>query len=466
MILKIKQYKEEFVVGLVILIYVIAASAVSLNRYWQFNAFWYELGLYNEAIWKVSRFQPPTIEQFDNKLIFADHFNPSLFLFSPVYWFTDRTEAILIVQAAAVGLSAWVAYLIGRKFFKRRIAVFALLTAYLGFVGLQNALYTDFHDTTVATLFVMLVFWAIFNKRWLLYFLFLLFVLGFKESMPGLGVGLGLFLLLRRDRHFKIGFLTILISIFWFIAVTKLVIPYFSGGVFAYEPIRYSSIRQVITAFFIPLGLKARTIFLSLATFGFAPIFNLSLWPVIVEHYAERFVFSNAATRWDLGFHYNATISPLFFVSSLSVFKFIEKRRFLTFCWSMLIIANVIFLHRFYLHGPLMLATHPVFYWETKNAKFMEDFFKTIPKDGLIMTQNNIAAHLSQYRVRLIDFNSFNHVNPDIVALDLRGGQNANDFFPSNFEETKRLAHFLYINGRYSKLEFTSDQLIFVKKIN
>lgn len=464
MILKIKQYKEEFIVGLAILVYVIAACAVSLNRYWQFNAFWYELGLYNEAIWKVSRFQPPTIEQFDNKIIFADHFNPSLYLFSPVYWFTDRTEAILVTQAAAVGLSAWVAYLIGRKFLKRKIALFALLSAYLGFVGLQNALYTDFHDTTVATLFVILAFWAIFNRKWVWYFLFLLIVLGFKESMPGLGFGMGLYLIIRRDRNIKTGLLTILISTLWYFSAVKIIIPYFSGGIFAYEPIEYRDFQSAFSAFFIPLDLKARTIFLSLATFGFAPIFNLSLWPVIVEHYAERFVFSGAATRWDLGFHYNATISPLFFISSLSVFKFIEKRRFFTFCWSMLIIASVIFLHRFYLHGPLMLASHPVFYWETKNAKFMEDFFKTIPKNGLIMTQNNIAAHLSQYRVRLIDFKGFSRINPDIVALDLRGGQNANNFFPSNFDEASRLSHFLYLDSRYSKLEFTSDQLIFVKK--
>lgn len=465
MIWWIKSNKEQVVIAFAIFLYVLGASLVSLNRYWQFNAFWYELGLYSEAIWKVSRLHLPTIEQFGGRVIFADHFNPSLYLYSPIYWFTDKAEALLVAQAVTVGLSAWVAYLIGRRVLKNRLALYALLVAYLGFVGLQNALYTDFHDTTVATLFVMLVFFCIFNKKWPWFFVFLFVVLGFKENMPGLGVGIGLFLIIRKDRNIKVGLLTILVSILWYFWATKVVIPYFSGGTFAYEVTKYTSIWETLKAFFIPFNLKARTIFLSLATFGFVPIFNPSLWPAILEHYSERFVFSNAATRWDLGFHYNATISPLFFISSLSFFSFLEKKKpLIVSVWSVFIIFSVIFLHRFYLHGPLMLATHPAFYQETKNAKFMADFFEVIPKDGLIMTQNNIAAHLSQYKVRLLDFVNFNRINPDIVALDLRGGQNANNFFPSNYDDAKRLAHMLFLNSKYSKFQLTSDQFIFVER--
>ena len=158
-----------FIILLGIIVYIVAAASVSLNRYWQFNAFWYDLGLYDTAIYKVAHFKAPIIEQFappDGEIIFADHFNPSLFIFSPIYWFTDKTEAILIAQAVTVGLSAWIAYFIAKKFIKQKITILALVISYLGFVGLQNALYTDFHDTTVATLSLMLTFWAIFSKKW------------------------------------------------------------------------------------------------------------------------------------------------------------------------------------------------------------------------------------------------------------------------------------------------------------
>ncbi|MBI2012362.1 DUF2079 domain-containing protein, partial [Candidatus Curtissbacteria bacterium] len=230
-----------------IFLYVVAASLVSINRFWQVDAFWYELGLYDSAIYKVAHFKAPIIEQFGppaGKWIFADHFNPSLFLYSPLYWFTDKTEAILIAQAVTVGLSAWMAYLMIRKITQNKLVILAIMFSFLGFIGIQNALYTDFHDTTVATFFVMIVFWAIFTKRWLLYWIFLVITLGFKETMPGLGVGIGLYLILRKERQYLLGFLTILLSLTWYFTVTKWVIPAFSGSNFGYPPTIPPSIKD------------------------------------------------------------------------------------------------------------------------------------------------------------------------------------------------------------------------------
>ena len=359
------KFSLDYLVILGIIIYVLAAASVSLNRFWQFDAFWYDLGLYDGAIWKVANFQLPVVEQFGppDKLIFADHFNPSLFLLSPIYWFTDRTEALLVLQAALVGGGAWFAYLIARKNLASRLATVALLFAYLGFVGLQNALYTDFHDTTVATFFVMFLFWTIFNRRWCLFWLSFIIVLGFKESMAGLGVGIGLYLVLTREREIKRGLFAIALSVLWYLAATRIIIPSFSGASFAYEPIWPISAKQAILAFFEPASLKVRTLFFSFLTFGFAPLFSLATMPVVLEHYLERFVLSPSATRWDLGLHYNALISPLFFVASLPFCRLLLTRgKVLINVWSLALIVVVIFLHRFLLHGPLLLATDPIFY--------------------------------------------------------------------------------------------------------
>src|SRR3989344_3357598 len=86
------------------LLFMIAGVFVSLNRYWQYNVFYYDFGIFDSAIWSVSRFKPPIIDHLavGGKWIFADHFNPSIFLLSPLYWLTDRQEMILVVQAAVV----------------------------------------------------------------------------------------------------------------------------------------------------------------------------------------------------------------------------------------------------------------------------------------------------------------------------------------------------------------------------
>lgn len=450
-----------------IFLYVVAASLVSINRFWQVDAFWYELGLYDSAIYKVAHFKAPIIEQFGppaGKWIFADHFNPSLFLYSPLYWFTDKTEAILIAQAVTVGLSAWMAYLMIRKITQNKLVILAIMFSFLGFIGIQNALYTDFHDTTVATFFVMVVFWAIFTKRWLLYWIFLVITLGFKETMPGLGVGIGLYLILRKERQYLLGFLTILLSLTWYFTVTKWVIPAFSGSNFGYPPTIPPSIKDFILSFFVPAELKLRTIFLTFLTFGFAPLFSLATLPVIVEHFAERFVFSQAATRWDLGLHYNALLSPLFFVGAIPFVVWLSKKnRLLLNVWAAMTIMTVIFLHRFYLHGPLLLATDPIFYGQTERNKFVRNFAEKIPRDGLIMTQNNLAAHLSHASVTLINHKEFVRINPDVVALDIREGQNPNNFFPATLDDAKKLADLLETDPKYQKTEKAKDQLIFVR---
>ena len=465
---QVKLTTFDYLIVIIICVYVLAAASVSLNRYWQYDAFWYELGLYSGAIWKVAKFQPPVIEQFEppkGRIIFADHFNPSLFLFSPIYWFTDRTEALLIAQAVTVGLSAWVAYLTAKKVVKDKLVVLALMTSYLGYVGLQNALYTDFHDTTVATLFVMIVFWSIVSKKWRLYWVFLLISLGFKETMSGLGVGIGLFLILKGQREIKKGILTILISIMWYFVVTKFVIPAFSGGYFSYEPTIPNSIGEAISGFFIPLNLKTRTIFLTFFTFGFAPVFSIATWPIIVEHFAERFVLSQAATRWDLGFHYNALLSPIFLVGTFPFVLWLKKISLPALkIWAIATILVVVYLHRFYLHGPLMLATHPVFYEQTRRNVFLDNFNKKIPRTGLLMTLNNLAAHQSTRPVVLLSLKNFDVIKPDVVALDLREGQNANDFFPATFDEAKKIDAMLQINSAYLKTVVSNDEVIYTRK--
>ena len=175
---------------------------------------------------------------------------------------------------------------------------------------------------------------------------------------------------------------------------------------------------------------------------------------------------SQAATRWDLGFHYNAVLSPIFFVGSIPFYLFlIRKNIHIARGWAIATIITVIFLHRFYLHGPLLLAHHPVFYDQTKRAKFMSDFFEAIPKDkGLVMTQNNIAAHLSTKKVVLLNLAGFDKINPSVVAVDLRQGQNANNFFPATYDDAKSLALMLSLRSDYVAGEYNSNQLIYIKK--
>ncbi len=458
---------EVWIISYSISFYVLAASLVSLHRYWQNNAFWYDFGILDTTIWKLSRLQLPLIINLNppfGKIVWADHFNPSIVFLAPLYWVTDKQEIVLIAQAVVVGLSAIVAYYIVLKHVKHVAVRLALIVSYLGFVGLQNALYTDIHNIVFALLPLMGVIWAMVEKRWKLYWLFLLITMGFQENMAAVATMLGVFLLFRQEKHVKIGLWTIGVGILYGLVAMKLIIPWFNGNHYAYQPAIPLVWHEWITRFFLPLDMKLHSIVLTYITFGLLPLGTLSLFPMIVEHYLERFVLNTAATRWDLGFHYNALLSPIMFLASLEWIRRMQTRpgmRKILPLWGVTTIVIVVFLHRFYLHGPLMLATHPVFYEQTKDAVFLERFITEIPKDGLLMTQNNIATHFTHGKTLLLH-PEYESIRPDTIAIDLRPGQNANNFFPRTERMAQDIVASLSAHPGYTKQMVTDSQFIFL----
>ena len=93
-------------------------------------------------------------------------------LFSPLYWITDKQEVLLIAQALVVGLSGLIIYVLGKKILKNpstplrtsRLASLSILISYYLFIGLQNAVISDFHEVTIATLPLAFTFWAIIER--------------------------------------------------------------------------------------------------------------------------------------------------------------------------------------------------------------------------------------------------------------------------------------------------------------
>lgn len=465
MVKKLLSSKIHFIAGVILLIYLTSAISVSVNRYWQYQTFYFDFGIFDSALWKVSRFQLPFVDHVDfgdkNILILADHFSPSIFLLSPLYFFTDRREIMLIAQAVAVVVSAYVGFIIASNLLKNKLAPLALMVAFLGYVGIQNAIISDFHQDTVAILPLMALFWAIFQKRWKVYFLFLIIFLGFKESFAGLGVTIGLYLAVNDRKNIKIALATILISLLWGALTVGYIIPLLSKGVYLYLPKDLpSTFPEVISRFTIPLRLKA--VFYSYLTFAFLPIFNLSILPSIFENLFERYVLSNRGS--DLGMHYNATLAVFMFIGALQTLILIERKsnKNILSILAVLMVFIVIILHQFILRGPLALSYNRVFYEQNDRVKYVDLFVENFPKNGLIMTQNDLAVRLTHQDVKLLR-KDYQKMNPDFIILNLTPGQNPNSFFPLSYEEAKILKDSLLLNPNYTLKKYTDEQYIFSK---
>jgi uncharacterized membrane protein len=73
-----------------------AYALISLFRHWRFGS-GYDLGIFDQAVWLMSRFEAPASTISGYAHIFGDHFSPVLILLAPLYWVAPAPETLLIV---------------------------------------------------------------------------------------------------------------------------------------------------------------------------------------------------------------------------------------------------------------------------------------------------------------------------------------------------------------------------------
>lgn len=449
------------------IIYTLVILLVTLNRFWQYEAFYYDHGIYDMAIWKASRLRAPIIEHLSvpSKWELADHFNPSIFLLVPLYWLTDKQEIILIAQAFMIGISVVFAYLIAEKLITNRLMRLALLASFMGFVGLQNALIANFHDVTFMILPLLVMVWSALSKKWKLYWLFFIITLGSRETAALIGFGLGFYLFFKGKAYKKQAVMTMLISLIYGFLILKILIGKLFGIPFLYQPaVPGNPLNWLV--FLVYPWIKLKTIIISLASFGFLPLLYPPMYPVILQDYVMRFVLNTGSARWDLGLHYNATISPLLFIAACEAVKMLEKKivfRKIANVFALTIVIIVILFHHF-LHGPFGLVYNFEFYRHTGRQKFMDDFIAVIPKKGKIMAPNNIAVRLTHYDV-ILPRGNYEDYDPEVIVIDLREGQNANNFWPLSEPIVKDLKNKLSRDKNYKDIYNDPNRSIFVKNI-
>lgn len=449
-------------------LYALGGIVLNLNKYWQYDTGHYDLGIFDSAIFKVSRFQLPIIEHMvaGGRIIWADHFHPSILLLSPLYWFTDRPEIILIAQDILVGLSGIVLYKIGCYLLKNRFLSLSVVVAYFMFTGLQNAVLFDFHELTMSTVFIALTYWAFFTNRKKLFFLCFMITLGFKESFFLFGVGLSMFIFFYDKSWRKIAFLTGIFSAFYGLFTVGFLIPFFSGHEYQYGPGKFESIFELFGRLLLPV-IKVKTLFWTMLSFLFLPLLALPLYPLIALHYTGRFL-NPFGERWDLGLHYNAEIAPTLAVATILglVFLLHRLRKEYVYVAGVLLILVSVFLFRFVLHGPYGLLFNKAFYDQTKKFVFLDEMMKVVPKDTSVsvMAQNNLLGRFSHHeKIKLLSKDYKIH-DIDYILFDLRAGQNPNNYLFLTEEQFHAIFKAVQKDKDYESVYAKGDQYVFRKK--
>jgi uncharacterized membrane protein len=127
----------------------LAVFLLSWYRHATYHSSTLDLGVYDQAIWKLAHFRAPALSTIGWDA-FADHLSLVLFVFVPFYWLAASPLWLLAAQAIALGLGflALGPALDALGLDRRWRLAFAV--AYLASPLLWNAAIYDFHPTTLA----------------------------------------------------------------------------------------------------------------------------------------------------------------------------------------------------------------------------------------------------------------------------------------------------------------------------
>jgi uncharacterized membrane protein len=426
-------------------LYFIAINAVVLNRFWQFEALYFDHGIFDSSLWQVAHLHIPIIDHNEAGFIsqLTDHFSPTMYLLVPIYWLWTTYEPLLVIGNLFVVASAFVVLLIAKGRITNSLFVFAIIIAYTLYIGLQNTIIANFHTELIALLTIGITLLAIEKKKWVWYWVFLVLTLGTKENFASIGLGIGIYVFFLNHR---VGAVTIILSVIYYFLITKVAIPNYAYGQIAFGN------------FFLPT-VKTETMLVSFATFGFLPLGAITFPPSIFQDFFGRFVINAGSERWDLGMHYNATLGILLSYGTILVASKLNKKLVLIF--TLIIISTTVYFHRFKYHGPLGLAYNPVFYQHTGEMFFTKDFLSHVPKNKTVMTLNNLATYLTHTNSVMLLRGDYRKYKPDIIVLDLRPGQNPVNFWPGRYNDALALEHVIRADSEYKIIYTSGDQVIY-----
>lgn len=478
-----KKFLEKYSIYLLILVFIFLYSAWSVNRHNHFGTDAVDLGIFDQPLWHLSRFEPPLssikYNQFPGANLFGDHFHPILILASFLFWIWDDVRILLILQAVVVCLAALPLYQIAMKTLKNQALSLAVIFSYLTFIGFQAAVDYDFHETVLAVLPIAVALYALVFSRFRLFWLSFGLGLLFKEDMPLYFFFIGALAGLR-FRKYRIGMVTMILAAAYYLLVTQKIIPFFKGDRFAYEELPPELGRTTVDlikttvvspwktflAMFFPI-IKLKTIFNYVASFSFLPLFDPLSLILTIPNGLARFL-TQLPQRWIIRFQYGAILSPLLTFGTIygmrNLLNWTDRwGRLKTYFPRLLVVILIT--------APLIETARtgtPLFkmltlstYSYSSAYQVNRELLARIPKDASVMAQSAFVPHLT-HRAEIYRYEDtlLPQTQPQYILMSLAEHSDP----PYTIEQLTERVEKLRADSRYITIYWDGVRLLMKKK--
>ncbi|HDY74217.1 MAG TPA: DUF2079 domain-containing protein [Euryarchaeota archaeon] len=321
------------------LLYFTAFTVFSINRHNRFGTSGFDLGIFDQAIWLLSRGEPAFVT-VRGLHIFGDHASYIHLFTAPLFWLWDDVRALLVLQSFAIASGAVPIYLIARDRMNSRWSPLVFSAAYLMYPSLQHINLWQYHPETLGVPFLLWAFYFAAAGRAKPYYLFVALTLITKEEFALTVFLLGLFVAVKYDR--RMGAVTSIAAVLWLLTVFKILLPYFNPmGYFRFSQgqVVFGKLGRTPAEVVANVFLRPKTVFHALvnsvnATYLFnllAPVGFLAALSPLTLGVASLVLFTNMISDFIymhlFNHHYTAIIIPVIFVATVYGVSNLKTRR-------------------------------------------------------------------------------------------------------------------------------------------
>jgi uncharacterized membrane protein len=187
----------------------------------------YDLGIFDQGVWLLSRFKAPFIT-IDGLNLFGDHASFIVLFITPLYWIWPSPATLLVVQSLALTLGAVPAFLIGRRLLRSDLLGLAVALAYLLHPNIAWTNVEQFHPDAFEAPLLLLAILFTLRQRWRWVIVSLVLLVLCKEDMAVVSLALGLYIACRYDR--QVGAIIAGASLLWLPIVWGVILPHLREG--------------------------------------------------------------------------------------------------------------------------------------------------------------------------------------------------------------------------------------------
>lgn len=173
-------------------------SLLSVRIYDAYGSPGYDMGIFDQGVWLLSRFRAPFVTVMGRDL-FGDHTSFIVLLAVPLYWLHPAPQTLLVLQSGLLAAAAVPIYLLARRGTSSTLAATGLAAAYLLNPALQEGNLEQFHPECFLALAIAVAIYAAVEWRPALLAVSAIGCLLVKEDSALLVVALGAWVYLRRD---------------------------------------------------------------------------------------------------------------------------------------------------------------------------------------------------------------------------------------------------------------------------